>query len=122
MKTRFAGFQSIRPDCHIGGHNYQPHFYTARHKLPEQLPTPQRCAIFYEGRWQWAAQPAKAEYPFERLVEAVEQDGGIQVTRTGIHRDRAIAETRYQARKGELGFHCNVEENLLRVVRERKAV
>lgn len=166
MKTRFAGFQPIRPDRHIWGQEYRHDAYKAKHKLPEPTLCPQCGAVFHEGRWQWAAKPvkaheelcpachrihdefpagyvtisgsffkehrdemlqqikndeskAKAEHPLERIIKIEEQDGGIQVTTTGIHLARAIGEALHHAYKGELEFHYNEQENLLRVVWER---
>jgi len=166
MKTRFAGFQPIRPDRHIWGQEYRHDAYKAKHKLPEPTLCPQCGAVFREGRWQWAAKPAraheemcpachrihdefpagfvtisgsffkehrdellqqikndeakaKAEHPLERIIKIEEQDGGILVTTTGIHLARGIGEALHHAYKGELEFHYNEQENLLRVVWER---
>lgn len=62
---------------------------------------------------------AKAEHPMERIMNIKDQDGNILVTTTGIHLARGIGEALHHAYKGELEFHYNQQENLLRVVWER---
>ena len=62
---------------------------------------------------------ARAEHPMERIIKIEDQDDGILVTTTGIHLARGIGEALQHAYKGELEFHYNEQENLLRVVWER---
>lgn len=62
---------------------------------------------------------AKAEHPMERIMNIKDEDGNILVTTTGIHLARGIGEALHHAYKGELEFHYNQQENLLRVVWER---
>jgi len=166
MKTRFAGFQPIRPDRHIWGQEYRHDTYKFKHKPAEPTLCPQCGAVFHEGHWQWAAMPAqvheemcpachrihdefpagyvtisgtffkdhrdellhqirndeakaKAEHPLERIIKVEDQDDSILVTTTGIHLARGIGEALHHAYKGELEFHYNEQENLLRVVWER---
>ncbi|HXM82399.1 MAG TPA: BCAM0308 family protein [Burkholderiales bacterium] len=57
----------------------------------------------------------KAEHPLERIM-AIEQDGDATlVTTTGTHLARRIGEALHDAYKGELEFHYNKADNLLRV-------
>ncbi len=57
----------------------------------------------------------RAEHPLERIM-AVEEKGGMTlVTTTDIHLARGIGEALHHAYKGELKYHYNPEENLLRV-------
>ncbi|MDD5328360.1 MAG: BCAM0308 family protein [Sulfuricella sp.] len=62
---------------------------------------------------------AKAEHPLERIIKIEDEDGGILITTTEIHLARDIGEALHHAYKGELEFHYNAQEDLLRVVWER---
>lgn len=56
-----------------------------------------------------------SEHPLKRIM-AVEVNGDVtQVTTTDIHLARGIGEALHHAYKGELNYHYNPEENLLRV-------
>ena len=57
----------------------------------------------------------KPEHPLQRIM-AIEPDGeGLLVTTTDPHLARRIGDALHDAYKGELDFHYNKEENLLRV-------
>jgi NMD protein affecting ribosome stability and mRNA decay len=62
---------------------------------------------------------AKAEHPLKRIMKIEDQDDGIQITTTDIHLARGIGEALHHAYQGELEYHYNEQENLLRVVWER---
>lgn len=62
---------------------------------------------------------AKAEHPLKRIMKIEDQDNGILITTTDIHLARGIGEALHHAHQGELEFHYNEQENLLRVVWER---
>jgi predicted Zn-ribbon and HTH transcriptional regulator len=62
---------------------------------------------------------AKAEHPLERIIKIAKEDDSILVTTTDIHLARGIGEALHHAYQGELEFHYNEQENLLRVVWER---
>ena len=55
------------------------------------------------------------EHPLERIMAVEEADGGLYVTTTGIHLARRIGEALHDAYRGDLQFHYNDEEKLLRV-------
>jgi NMD protein affecting ribosome stability and mRNA decay len=57
----------------------------------------------------------KAEHPLKRIMAAEEKDNGILVTTTDIHLARGIGEAIHDAYQGDLEFHYNPAENLLRV-------
>ena len=57
----------------------------------------------------------KAEHPLERIMAIEDADSGVLVTTTDTHLARNIGEAVHAAYKGELEFHYNREENLLRV-------
>jgi NMD protein affecting ribosome stability and mRNA decay len=56
----------------------------------------------------------KAEHPLERIMGIEDTAEGVLVTTTDTHLARDIAEAVYHAHKGELEFHYNKEDNLLR--------
>lgn len=58
----------------------------------------------------------RAEHPLKRImaIEAT-KGGGTLVSTTDIHLARSIGEALHHAYQGELKFHYNPEENLLRV-------
>jgi len=57
----------------------------------------------------------RAEHPLKRIMEVEEKDGATLVTTTDIHLARGIGEALHHAYQGELQFHYNPEQNLLRV-------
>ena len=57
----------------------------------------------------------KAEHPLERIMDIEEIEGGVQITTTDTHLARDIGEALHSAYRGELEYHYNKEENLLRV-------
>ncbi len=57
----------------------------------------------------------REEHPLKRIMETEEQDGRTVVTTTDIHLARLIGEALHHAYQGELEFHYNPEQNLLRV-------
>ena len=57
----------------------------------------------------------KAEHPLERIMDIEDVEGGVSITTTGIHLARAIGDAIHDAYKGNLEYHYNKQENLLRV-------
>jgi hypothetical protein len=57
----------------------------------------------------------KAEHPMKRIMAINEQGGEIVVTTTDINLARSIGDALHHAYKGDLEFHYNEEQNLLRV-------
>lgn len=60
-------------------------------------------------------QRERAEHPLKRIMDIEESDGEVLVTTTDIHLARRIGEAVHHAYQGELEFHYNPDENLLRV-------
>ena len=56
----------------------------------------------------------KAAHPMQRLMGIEEAGDGVLVTTTDIHLARNIAERVHDSYKGDLAFHYNKEDNLLR--------
>lgn len=56
-----------------------------------------------------------AERPLERLMAMTAANGGMLITTTGIHLARRLGEALHSAYQGDLEYHYNEEEMLLRV-------
>ncbi len=57
----------------------------------------------------------RTEHPLKRIVEIEEKNGATLITTTDIHLARGIGEAIHNAYQGELEFHYNPDEYLLRV-------
>ena len=57
----------------------------------------------------------KAEHPMQRIMAIEKTKQGTLVTTTDIHLARGIGEALHHAYQGELEFHFNPDQNLLRV-------
>lgn len=57
----------------------------------------------------------KAEHPLQRIMAIEKTAYGAQLTTTDIHLARGIGDALHHAYQGELAFHYNPEQNLLRV-------
>jgi NMD protein affecting ribosome stability and mRNA decay len=57
----------------------------------------------------------KSEHPLERIMAIEDVEHGVLITTTDTHLARNIGEAVHAAYKGELEYHYNKEENLLRV-------
>ncbi len=60
-------------------------------------------------------QHERAEHPLKRIMAIEDTDDGAVVTTTDIHLARGLGEAVRHAYRGELEFHYNPAENLLRV-------
>ena len=56
----------------------------------------------------------KAEHPLQRIMNIVDSADGMLATTTDAHLAHDIAHALHKAYKGELEFHYNKEDNLLR--------
>jgi NMD protein affecting ribosome stability and mRNA decay len=61
----------------------------------------------------------KAEHPLQRIMDVVDDADGIMITTTDAHLARDLAQALQRAYKGELEFHYNKEDNLLRATWNR---
>ena len=57
----------------------------------------------------------REEHPLKRIMDVEERDGSVLVTTTDIHLARGMGVALHHAYQGELEFHYNQEQNLLRV-------
>lgn len=60
-------------------------------------------------------QHEQAEHPLARIMATEDTAGGVLITTTDIHLARNLGEALHGAYQGELEFHYNEAENLLRV-------
>jgi len=61
----------------------------------------------------------KAGHPMQRIMDIEKTKQGTLVTTTDIHLARGIGEALHHAYQGELDFHYNPDQNLLRVTWSR---
>lgn len=61
------------------------------------------------------ADKEKAEHPLARIIASEDTADGVLVTTTDIHLARDLGAALHHAHQGELEFHYNAGENLLRV-------
>ncbi|MBA3756037.1 MAG: ATPase [Nitrosomonas sp.] len=57
----------------------------------------------------------KTEHPLKRIMATEEKDNAMLITTTDIHLARGIGEAIHHAYQGDLEFHYNPAENLVRV-------
>ncbi|SEK56186.1 BCAM0308 family protein [Nitrosovibrio tenuis] len=57
----------------------------------------------------------RAEHPLQRIMAIEEKDGETLITTTDIHLARGLGDAIHDAYQGDLEFHYNQGENLLRV-------
>jgi NMD protein affecting ribosome stability and mRNA decay len=57
----------------------------------------------------------KAEHPLKRIMKIAQVAAGYEITTTDIHLARRIGEALHHAYQGELEFHYNPQQCLLRV-------
>jgi NMD protein affecting ribosome stability and mRNA decay len=62
---------------------------------------------------------AKSAHPLQRIMAVEDTADGVLITTTDTHLARNIGEALHSAYKGELDFHYNKSENLLRVEWQR---
>lgn len=60
-------------------------------------------------------QKEKAEHPLQRIMGEDAEGDGVLITTTDLHLARGIGDALHHAYQGELEYHYNPEENLLRV-------
>ena len=58
----------------------------------------------------------RKEHPLKRIMTVEEKDAATLVTTTDIHLARGMGEALHHAYQGELQYHYNPEQNLLRVI------
>jgi len=57
----------------------------------------------------------KSEHPLQRIMAITDQDDGLLITTTDVHLASGIGRALQSAYKGELDFHYNKDEYLLRM-------
>jgi NMD protein affecting ribosome stability and mRNA decay len=109
------GHEQLCPACHRV-HDERPAGYVT---LAGEFLAQHRDEILHRVRN--LGEKAKAEHALERIIAIVDHDGGVMVTTTDIHLARGIGDALEHAYQGELEFHYNESENLLRVHWKRGA-
>lgn len=61
----------------------------------------------------------RSEHPLKRIMAMEDKENSVLVTTTDIHLARGIGEALHHAYQGELEYHYNAEQNLLRVSWQR---
>lgn len=97
------------PACHRIRDRFPAGYVT----LKGEFLAPHREEILHLVRNREARE--KAEHPLERIMAIEDTGEGVLVTTTGTHVARDIGEALHSAYKGDLEYHYNSEENLLRV-------
>ena len=67
------------------------------------------------GRVRSCESLEKPEHPLQRIMAIEPEGAGLLVTTTDAHLARHIGEALHDAYKGEMEFHYNKEDNMLRV-------
>lgn len=57
----------------------------------------------------------RTEHPLKRIMDVEETGGEVLVTTTDVHLARSIGDALHHAYQGDLEYHYNPEQNLLRV-------
>jgi NMD protein affecting ribosome stability and mRNA decay len=101
--------EALCPACHRVRDHYPAGYVT----LTGEFFAGHRDEILHLARNREAKE--KAEHPLERIIGVEDVDQGVTITTTDTHLARDIGEAVHAAYKGELEYHYNKEENLLRV-------
>ena len=97
------------PACHRTNDNYPAGFVTLKGPFFQSHRTEIMSLVLHEE------QRARLEHALQRVMGVEEQNDAVVITTTDIHLARAFGEAVHRAYQGELEFHYNPEENLLRV-------
>jgi hypothetical protein len=68
------------------------------------------------GRVRNCEQAENRTHPLQRIMAIAPSGKGLRITTTDAHLARRIGEALHHAYKGELDYHYNKEDNLLRVL------
>lgn len=102
--------EALCPACHRTRDRFPAGYVT----LKGNFPVAHRDEILHLARNREAQ--VKAEHPLERIMAIADVEDGVLITTTGTHLARGIGEALHSACKGELEYHYNKDENLLRVL------
>jgi NMD protein affecting ribosome stability and mRNA decay len=101
--------QEVCPACHRINDQYPSGFLT----LQGEFFLAHREEILHLA--QNIEKRERTEHPLKRIMTIDEKDGGVLITTTDIHLARGLGEAIHDAYQGDLEFHYNPEEYLLRV-------
>ena len=97
------------PACHRINDNFPAGFVTLKGAFFQSRRAEITSLVNHEE------QRAREKHPLQRIMAVEDSAEGALVTTTDIHLARAIGEAVHRAYQGELEFHYNPEQNLLRV-------
>ncbi len=97
------------PACH----RIKDDFPAGRVTLKGEFFAAHRDEILHLARNQESKE--RAEHPLQRIIAIKPERDGTLITTTDIHLARGIGDALHAAYKGDLEYHYNKEENLLRV-------
>ena len=103
-----AAHSEMCPACH----RIHDHFPAGYVKLEGEFLAQHRAELIQLVRN--LEKKEKAEHPLQRIIDIVDEDGGVLVTTTDIHLAHGIGEALHHAYKGTLDSHYSPEEKLLR--------
>jgi hypothetical protein len=104
-----AGHSETCPACH----RIHDEFPAGYIKLEGEFLSQHRAEIVSLVRH--VEERERAEHALQRIMNIVDEDGGVLVTTTDVHLAHGIGEAVRHAYQGHLDSHYNPEENLLRV-------
>lgn len=100
---------ALCPACRRINDNYPAGFVTLEGPFFESHRAEVMSLVLHEE------QRAQSEHPLQRIMGVERQASGVVIHTTDIHLARALGEAVRHAYQGELDFHYNPEEALLRV-------
>ena len=109
LETPADAHQDMCPACHRIHDHYPAGFLT----LQGPFFLAHREEIIHIARN--IEEHERTEHPLKRIMEIEEKDDATLITTTDIHLVRGIGEAIHNAYQGDLDFHYNPQEYLLRV-------
>jgi NMD protein affecting ribosome stability and mRNA decay len=103
-------FQTCCPACH----RIRDHFPAGYVSLSGDFFTAHEQEVLQQIHHH--EEKEKTSHPLQRIMDIVKTAHGTMVTTTDIHLARGIGDALHHAYRGELEFHYNPEQNLLRVI------
>lgn len=109
MAAEKPAHRELCPACH----RIKDHFPAGYVKLEGEFFSAHRTELLELARN--VEKKARAEHPLERIMEVVDENGGVTITTTDVHLAHGIGEALHHAYKGTLDSRYNPAEKLLRV-------
>ena len=104
-----GAYSKLCPACH----RIHDHFPAGYVKLEGEFLAQHRAELMQLVRN--LEEKEKAEHPLQRVMDIVDEDGGVLVTTTDVHLAHGIGEALHRAYKGTLDSQHNAQEKRVRV-------